>query len=473
MSTWTCSVLNQTEELLSLVGFELSWGSWHAEPPRSIGPSQVCTWTCDMTFLGQTSGVATYVGKRGTMRVQWDVPAFGDPTYRATVTDAYVCRRAGSLEGAEEGGTMFVVTAPPAPAPPPRVIVVPSAAPPHVSTPAPAILPSGVMLTFLQAVLRKSWKEATENANGLSMTDMLRAMATLDRKDLKDFRAESAAYAGAVYLPRIHYAIDVIEGDSVAAMPHVAPGDLEATGQVGYAKKYLTQRNRKSWLHLPYDLTNTLPLPLPSPSLLTVEQVAEIARDLKVETAALRAIAEVESSGAPFGPDGRPIVRFELHVFHSKVRATSAVDAKTYEKTHPHLCQHSQDTGDLYHGGGQTTEWGMLHGALALRGHTEQALSSASYGKFQVMGFNHAKIGWPSVTQFVRDMFVSEANQFKAFMGYVEAGSLVRHIRSHDWASFAHGYNGAGYLRYKYDTRMAAAYDRFRRAAAPSATGHR
>ena len=51
---------------------------------------------------------------------------------------------------------------------------------------------------------------------------------------------------------------------------------------------------------------------------LTAADFARAAKNLNVEIAAIRAVAEVEAAGAGFLPDGRPAILYEAHVFHKE-----------------------------------------------------------------------------------------------------------------------------------------------------------
>jgi hypothetical protein len=95
----------------------------------------------------------------------------------------------------------------------------------------------------------------------------------------------------------------------------------------------------------------------------------------------------------------------------------------------------------------------------------DAALKAASWGLFQVMGFNHN--GWGSAIPFAQDMFISEYKHLKAFTSFCKDNGLIRFINQHDWATFASKYNGEGYAANAYDIKMAAAYQKY---AAPAAT---
>ena len=52
---------------------------------------------------------------------------------------------------------------------------------------------------------------------------------------------------------------------------------------------------------------------------LTAADFARAAKNLNVEIAAIRAVAEVEAAGAGFLPDGRPAILYEAHMFHAEI----------------------------------------------------------------------------------------------------------------------------------------------------------
>ena len=308
---------------------------------------------------------------------------------------------------------------------------------------------------FIRAVLAQNWRDAFLNLNGLNMYEMLRGMAALDRLDLADLWAQQGTFTGTVNMPRIEYAHDVVLNRQ---LPQTAPGDLDQTGQVGDARNFIS---RPTPLVFENDLTGTLPATAQNPPRLAENDFVAAANNLGggAEVAAIMAVAQVEAGGrVGFGIDGRPIIRYELHIFHGRTGGS-------YDTTHPHLSQPTLAAGNPYHDGTQATEWSLMLGAMILRDanrnrRTSDAWQSASWGMFQVMGFNFSNVGWASINDFVADMFRSEAQQLNAFLGYVRNAHLTNQIARHDWAGFARAYNGALYAVNHYDTNIAAAYTR-------------
>ncbi|WP_339948262.1 N-acetylmuramidase domain-containing protein [uncultured Albimonas sp.] len=177
----------------------------------------------------------------------------------------------------------------------------------------------------------------------------------------------------------------------------------------------------------------------------------EAAEALGCEVAAVKAVAEVESRGAAFLPDGRPPILFERHIFSRTTR--NAHDAGHGEISNP--------SPGGYQGG--AAEYDRLSRAIEL--DRAAALESASWGKFQIMGFNAQTCGFRTVEDFVEAMCASEEAQLDAFVAFVKRNRLDRALRARDWAAFARGYNGPAYARNKYDEKMAAAYRRHSQAA--------
>ena len=103
-----------------------------------------------------------------------------------------------------------------------------------------------------------------------------------------------------------------------------------------------------------------------------------------------------------------------------------------------------------------------MYGAMILREaggkrRTSDAWQSASWGMFQVMGFNYT-VDWSDIDTFVSDMFVSEAQHLRGFIGYVRTNHLENSLITHDWARFARAYNGPDYAVNNYDTNMGNAF---------------
>jgi hypothetical protein len=206
-------------------------------------------------------------------------------------------------------------------------------------------------------------------------------------------------------------------------------------------------RAARPLIELYRDVTHTLPPPSVCFAPLSEAQYAEVAQSLDIEVAAIKAIAEVESSGAGYDNQGRPIVRLEAHQFSKHTNGL-------YDLTHPHLSVKTFATSKKL--GNWLNQYFRLYEAMVL--DSTAAIRSTSWGQFQVMGFNHS--GWPDPVSFARALQENPINQLKSCAAFLKNKGLVRHIQKKDWAAVALGYNGDEYATNKYDTRMEAAYKR-------------
>jgi len=94
--------------------------------------------------------------------------------------------------------------------------------------------------------------------------------------------------------------------------------------------------------------------------------------------------------------------------------------------------------------------------------NNEAALLSASWGRFQVMGFNWKTCGAANLQEFIADMYKDEDAHLQRFAIYIKSTFLDDELRNHDWAGFARGYNGPLYIRNKYDIKLKNAYLKYK-----------
>jgi hypothetical protein len=177
--------------------------------------------------------------------------------------------------------------------------------------------------------------------------------------------------------------------------------------------------------------------------------IRELAEMHNVRPAHLDAVLKVEAAGEGFllrePKPARPKILFEAHWFYR-------LTPKPVSKTRPDLSSPRWNRS-LYKGG--SAEWDRLRDACEF--DPTQALKSASWGLFQVMGFNHAVCGCDSVEEFVVRMFTGEKEQFELGLAFIENANLMPALRRGDWVRFARGYNGPSFKKNAYDTKLAKA----------------
>jgi hypothetical protein len=198
-------------------------------------------------------------------------------------------------------------------------------------------------------------------------------------------------------------------------------------------------------------------LRMEDPARLGAAEIDGLAARLAVEPAALRAIISVESAGAGFAADGRPLILFEPFWF-------SQATGGRFDSSNPAVSQPSVRRADL--GGTQAARWAKLAEAFAL--DSSAALGATSWGAFQTPGRYFTACGYPSVQAFALDISRSEARQLEAFERYLRAQGMVDELQRKDWEGFARGYegeDGAG----QYATALANAYGVLARQAGQGA----
>ncbi len=193
------------------------------------------------------------------------------------------------------------------------------------------------------------------------------------------------------------------------------------------------------------------PIPDTMSKHLTEQDYKDAADSIGCEVAAIKAVAFVESGGrSGFMTDGvTPKILFEGHWFH---KLTKGVFTNSINKdiSYPKWIKkyYNQDQ----------------HKRLqkAERLNRDAALKSASWGKFQIMGFNYKLAGFNSLQSFINAMYKSEREHLFAFVAFVKHRRLDDELINKDWQGFAFGYNGKEYAKNKYDEKMENAYNRFK-----------
>lgn len=179
------------------------------------------------------------------------------------------------------------------------------------------------------------------------------------------------------------------------------------------------------------------------------EDFFDDAERIGCEVEAIIAVASVESNGGGFDPEGFPKTLFEAHWFHKLTKGK-------YTQSHPHIS--SVKWNRKLYGKSWREEKARLAEAVSL--DRNAALQSASWGMFQIMGFNHGKCGYKTVQQFVNAMCRDENSQLEAFTGFIIESRLDDELRDRRWADFARLYNGPSYAVNKYDIKLEKAYQK-------------
>ena len=233
-------------------------------------------------------------------------------------------------------------------------------------------------------------------------------------------------------------------------------GRMTQSALVDYQKlNNISETNRSGACYGP--ITQAVALPFINRKYIKESDFQEAASKLGVELNVVKAVTNVEALQFGFFNNGTPVMLFERHIFYRElVKSKGEAFAKQTAAKHPTLCNPA--TG-AYIGG--VAEVGRLSTAMQI--DEGAALKSASYGLFQIMGFNHAQAGYANVISYYSAMCASEKNQLDAFVSFVllnRSGILLNSLKSKDFTNFARIYNGPGYKKNNYDVKMLNEYNR-------------
>ena len=195
-----------------------------------------------------------------------------------------------------------------------------------------------------------------------------------------------------------------------------------------------------------------------------MQGIRTVAGELKVETAALAAVADIESGLTPHAMiDGRPepLIRFEGHYFDRRLSGAAQAEARRLGLAAP-------QAGAVKNPASQAARWRLLASAAAI--DRKAAYESTSWGMGQVMGSHWAWLGYASIDALVAEARGGAIGQLRLMARYIDKAGLADALRKRDWAAFARGYNGPGFAKNNYDSKLARAYARHAGGGSTTAT---
>lgn len=184
-------------------------------------------------------------------------------------------------------------------------------------------------------------------------------------------------------------------------------------------------------------------------------EITAVAAETGLPAAALAAVAEIESglrvqtivNGRP-----EPLIRFEGHYFDSRLTGERRTEARRQGLANP-------KAGAIANPASQAARWKLLARASAI--DREAAYESVSWGIGQVMGAHWAWLGYASVDSLVAEARSGANGQLRLMARYIVKAGLAPALSEGRWTAFARGYNGPGYRRNAYDTKLAKAHARY------------
>lgn len=189
---------------------------------------------------------------------------------------------------------------------------------------------------------------------------------------------------------------------------------------------------------------------------LTEEDFKEVAEELGVEVAAIKAVVDIEAGRAHEGfyQPGKPIINFDLTMYN-KFAPKHGVSLASARRQAPVIFNRPNTAK---YGSYQAAQYARLDAARGI--NDDSALESCFWGMFQIGGFNYKLCGCETVQEFVEKMSRSERDQLELFAALIKKCGMLEPLQKKQWLAFALKYNGPRAKSRGYHTRMAAAYAR-------------
>lgn len=224
-------------------------------------------------------------------------------------------------------------------------------------------------------------------------------------------------------------------------------------------------------------LDASTPASIQSDTIQAVPTLSAFLSSTNLSMAHVLAVRELESNGSGMIRDtNQPKILFEGHQFYRLLKDAGVTQGKLDELTasHPDIVYKKWDK---MHYRNLTGEWGRLDEARRLcaeitagtilpagcKSAEHIADMAASWGLFQIMGFNWRLCGCSDVPNFVA-MSATEAGQTELFLKYLSGrndGALIKALAEQNWSEFARLYNGPRFRENRYDIRLKQAFDKF------------
>lgn len=217
---------------------------------------------------------------------------------------------------------------------------------------------------------------------------------------------------------------------------------------------------------VPEQIADTVETSVPAEILrLTETDYEEVAQMLGVETAAIKAVVDIEAGKQHQGffAPGKPIINFDLSMFRRHARR-NGINLSRYTQSHPAVFSRPNTRR---HGTTQAAQHARLKSARSIDETT--AMQGTFWGMFQIGGFNWKLCGCESIEEFEERMCHSEREQLELFANFIRNSGMDKALRDKNWAAFARRYNGPSYAKRGYHTRMATAYKRHKEKEKQSA----
>ncbi len=184
---------------------------------------------------------------------------------------------------------------------------------------------------------------------------------------------------------------------------------------------------------------------------LTEKDFEIVANELGLEVAVIKAVVLIETGNQMkgFWAPGVPVINFDKTMYNRFRQKVKSKEGAKGEKVPAGLTGYA------------LREWTQLINARKV--NAQGANMGTFWGMFQIGGFNYKTCGCDTVDEFVRQMAESEFQQLELFATFIRNGGMLQDLKNKNWAAFARKFNGPGYARRGYHTKMAEAYKKLKK----------
>jgi hypothetical protein len=210
------------------------------------------------------------------------------------------------------------------------------------------------------------------------------------------------------------------------------------------------------------------------PTQLTSQKINEVAWKYSIEPAVLHALADVESAGSGFLPDGRVKILLERHWVYKLLKNDRKLDPRPLAVALPSVCGPSWNPQRYPYGSsasqydriGKIITWAQEHDPERWETYKKVAYEASSWGRFQLMGLHYKRCGYPDIYAMKHSFEADEGEHLAAACRWMRSNGLLGRLQARDWEAFVRGYNGPSQINY-YMKRLLAAYAKHRKNGEP------
>ncbi|MGM9485719.1 N-acetylmuramidase family protein [Ideonella sp. YS5] len=197
----------------------------------------------------------------------------------------------------------------------------------------------------------------------------------------------------------------------------------------------------------------------------SMEVYASMAKEFGCEIAAIRAVAETESSGKGYFENGLPKILFERHRFYALTDPNRNAKKGAAKITHPFRAY--ADICNPIPGGYSIEEAEYARLVKAARLNRDAAIMACSWGSFQVLAEYYKQCDFKSPYELVDACMRSSDGHIALFRGFLkmpEKKKAIEALKSKNWEQFTKYYNGGNWEKQNpdYPKRMATYYEKYK-----------